>query len=424
MLDQPKQVDIPEAFEFLFEPARYKAAYGGRGSAKSRSFAAALVLQSAQNPLRVLCCREVQNSIKDSVKQLIDDTIDNFGLRWFFTSTDTEVTGRNGSRFTFAGLRTNANSVKSIEGLDRAWVEEASAVSQRSIELLIPTVRKDGSEVWFSWNPETEYDAVDMMFRGKNPPPDAIVRRVGMDDNPWFPDVLRKDADHDLQTDPEKYAHIWGGSYRAAPAGSYYGKLLSKAQNEGRIGRVPHDPGAEVHVAFDLGVGQNMCMVFSQWVGREVRVVDYLEGDEEAGNEGYPWFARKMRERPYTYAPLLLPHDGRVRSQATGKSRAEVWEGLKFKVELVPNIGVDDGIQAVKRLIPMMWIDAERCSQWLKAMREYRENIDDEGHTKGPFKDWTNHPADASRMLAVAYEAPTIRKKPKGNHGSPGGWMG
>jgi phage terminase large subunit len=423
-LDQPKEIEIPQAFQFLFEPARYKCAFGGRGSAKSRSFAAVLVLQAAQGPLRVLCCREVQNSIKDSVKQLIDDTIDNFGLRYFFSSTDTEITGRNGSRFTFAGLRTNANSIKSIEGLDRAWVEEASAVSHRSIELLVPTVRKTGSEIWFTWNPETEFDAVDMMFRGKNAPPDAVVRRVGMEDNPWFPEVLKRDAEHDLATDPEKYAHVWGGSYRAAPAGAYYGKLLSKAQNEGRIGRVPHDPGAEVHVAFDLGVGQNMCMVFSQWVGRELRVIDYLEGDDEAGDEGYPWFARRMKAKPYAYAPLLLPHDGRTRSQATGKSRAEVWEGLGFQVELVPNIGVDDGIQAVKRMIPMMWIDAVQCAEWIKAMREYREGRNDEGHTTGPHKDWTNHPADAMRMLAVAYEAPQAKRKGAGRGPSSGGWMG
>jgi phage terminase large subunit len=207
------RVSLPDWAECLFQPSRYKAAYGGRGSAKSHSFATALVIQSAQQPLRILCAREIQKSIKDSVKRLIDDKINECGLGGNFESTDTEIRGKNGSLFLFAGLRTNPDSIKSMEGLDRVWVEEANRVSRRSLDLLIPTLRKDGSELWFSWNPELETDPVDAMFRGGEAPPDSIIRQVNYTDNPWFPEVLRAELEYDRGRDPDKYAHVWLGKY-------------------------------------------------------------------------------------------------------------------------------------------------------------------------------------------------------------------
>jgi phage terminase large subunit len=206
-------VQVPSAFRFLYSgSARYRAAYGGRGSGKSHSFAQALVLKGAERPLRILCAREIQKSIKDSVKRLIDDKIEACGLGGFYQSTETEIRGKNGTLFLFAGLRTNPESVKSTEGIDVAWVEEANTVSQRSLDLLVPTVRKPGSELWFTWNPRHDTDPVDAMFR-KEPPPNALVRQVNWNDNPWFPDVLRQELEWDRSRDPEKYAHVWGGEY-------------------------------------------------------------------------------------------------------------------------------------------------------------------------------------------------------------------
>jgi phage terminase large subunit len=159
------------AFEFLYDDTsyRYRAAYGGRGSGKSHSFATALVLMAYRRKLRVLCCREVQNSIKDSVKRLLHDKIAEFGLGDFFIPTETEIKGKNGSNFLFGGLRSNPDQIKSTEGIDIAWVEEASRVSKRSLEILIPTVRKPHSEIWFTWNPDQPIDPVDAMFRGNDP---------------------------------------------------------------------------------------------------------------------------------------------------------------------------------------------------------------------------------------------------------------
>jgi phage terminase large subunit len=208
-------IRMPEAFDFLFEgEARYRAAYGGRGSAKSHSFATALVIKARERPMRILCAREVQKSIRDSVKRLLDDKIEECGFGQHYESIDTEIRGSNGSLIVFAGLRTNPDAVKSMEGFDIAWVEEANRVSQRSLELLVPTIRKPGSEIWFTWNPDQPTDPVDVMFRSEGgPPPRSIVRAVNYDANPWFPEVLRADMEWDRRRDPEKYAHVWLGEY-------------------------------------------------------------------------------------------------------------------------------------------------------------------------------------------------------------------
>lgn len=209
-------VQLPDAFRDLFQPSRYKAFWGGRGGAKSRSFGAALIIKSLERPLRILCAREVQKSIADSVKRLLDDEIERMGLggpNGFFESTQTEIRTKSGGLFIFAGLRSNIEAVKSTEGIDIAWVEEANAVSQASIDILVPTIRKPNSEIWASWNPKNKTDPIDKMFRGAHPPPDSIVRKVTWEDNPWFPDVLRKEMEWDRARDPEKYAHIWLGEY-------------------------------------------------------------------------------------------------------------------------------------------------------------------------------------------------------------------
>ncbi|MEE8609021.1 MAG: PBSX family phage terminase large subunit [Nitrospiraceae bacterium] len=205
------EVQLPEAFEFLFEPSRHKAAHGGRGGAKSHSFAAALVIKGKQRPLRWLFAREIQKSIKASVKQLLDDKIRDLGLNDHYYSTDRGITGRNGTEFLFAGLRSNPESVKSMEGLDGAWVEEANNVSNTSIKLLTPTVRKEGSELWWSWNRRSATDPVDKMFLGGEPPPRSIVRKVGWRDNPWFPEVLQEEMAWDKRRDHDKWLHVWEG---------------------------------------------------------------------------------------------------------------------------------------------------------------------------------------------------------------------
>ncbi len=208
------EIELPAAFRDLFRPARYKAFYGGRGSGKSHSIATALVLMAAERPLRILAAREIQRSIRDSSKRLLDDRIAALGLERRYRSSAEAIRGRNGSLFLFAGLRSHPESIKSMEGIDIVWVEEAATVSQVSLDILVPTIRRPGSELWFTWNPRHPGDPVDAMFRGAPPRPDALLRRVSWSDNPWFPAVLDAERLWDRARDPEKHAHIWEGAYQ------------------------------------------------------------------------------------------------------------------------------------------------------------------------------------------------------------------
>ena len=223
MSSRQTDASIPEAFGGLFEAARYKAYYGGRGSGKSHSLATALLIEGAERPLRILCAREVQRSIKDSVKQLLDDKIEAMGIGSFYTSTRDEIKGQNGTSFIFAGLgQMTAEQIKSMEGIDRVWVEESQTISARSLEILIPTIRKTGSELWFSWNPRHASDPVDDRFRGMTVPDRAIVRKVNFDENPFFPGELASEREFDRHQKPDRYAHIWLGEYEPTAIGAIW----------------------------------------------------------------------------------------------------------------------------------------------------------------------------------------------------------
>lgn len=255
---KPARVEFPEAMRDLFTPSRYKAYHGGRGGSKSHSFAQALVLMAAQRPLRVLCCRETQKSIRDSVKRLLDDKIAKAGLKDFYDSIETEIRGANGSLFVFAGLRTDPDTIRSIEGIDIAWVEEAHNVSQASLKVLIPTIRKDDSEIWFSWNPRDKNDPVDAMFRGGTPPPRSIVREVNWDSNPWFPNVLRDEMEYDRARDPDKYAHVWQGGYVVHSE--------SRVFKNWKIGTEDIPDGARPYYGADWGFAKDPAVLVRSWL--------------------------------------------------------------------------------------------------------------------------------------------------------------
>jgi phage terminase large subunit len=209
------EIKLPQWAECLFdEDARYIAVRGGRGSGKSRAVASALILRAASKQMRWFCGREILKAIRDSVKRLLDDEIDRQGLRHFYTSTDTEIRGNNGSLFIFGGLRGNPETIKSMEGMDGAWIEEAATVSQSSLDILIPTIRKPGSQLIFTWNPGLPTDPVDAKFCGTSAPPKTILKLVNWQDNPWFPDVLKEELEFDKRHNYGKYLHIWEGQYQ------------------------------------------------------------------------------------------------------------------------------------------------------------------------------------------------------------------
>lgn len=229
---EARRIRFPEVFQPLTMPARYKGAWGGRGSGKSHFFGGFLVLSSLSRQVRAVCLREVQNSIKDSVKQLIEDKISQYGLASAFDITDAEIRGPNDSLIVFRGLKAhNADSIKSLEGFNVAWVEEAQSVSQKSLDMLVPTIRSEGAELWFSWNPDQPTDAVDKFLR-VNPPADSIVVRANYADNPFFPEVLRADMERDRHNDPEKHAHIWLGEYQSQSSTQFISwELVKQAQD-------------------------------------------------------------------------------------------------------------------------------------------------------------------------------------------------
>jgi phage terminase large subunit len=208
---------IPTAkvFEPLLHPARYKGAYGGRGSAKSHFFAGLTVEEAATQRLDFVCIREVQRTLGQSVKKLLETKIQDFNVGGYFDVQDRRILTRPGGTIIFEGMQDhNADSIKSLEGYDRAWVEEAQSLSQRSLDLLRPTIRKPGSELWFSWNPNLETDPVDALLRGEKPPSDAIVVKANYLDNPWLPQVLKDEIAFDQKRDPDKFAHVWLGGYQ------------------------------------------------------------------------------------------------------------------------------------------------------------------------------------------------------------------
>lgn len=204
-------LEIPEKLLFLLnKKARYKIAYGGRGSAKTWSFGGVLVIKALQSKIRVLCCRQLQTSIKDSVHKLLCDTIHRLGLDTYFTITRDSIRACNGSEFIFKGIQNNVNEIKSMEGIDIAWIEEAQSVSQDSLDVLIPTIRKEGSEIWISFNPDREEDPVYQTFV-KNTREDCICVKINYDENPWFPETLRREMEYCKRTDYGKYEHVWLG---------------------------------------------------------------------------------------------------------------------------------------------------------------------------------------------------------------------
>lgn len=416
---------VPKAFRELTEPHRYKAFYGGRGSAKSHSFATALVTLAAKKPLRIVCAREIQNSLRDSVKQLIEDKIKMLGLAHRFKCQAQITKGLNGSQFTYLGMWRNPDALKSLEGADIFWGEEASAFSERSLKIVRPTMRKPGSELWWTWNPEFEHDPVDRFFRGGTPPPDALIREVSWRDNPWFPDTpLQAELDYDYAVDPGKAEHVWGGGYVTAVDGAYFARQLADARKSNRVGVVAADPLLRHRAFWDLGVSDSTAIWIAQFVGREIRVLDYCEG------QGQPlaYYTEWLRTNGYSNALCILPHDGAKRDGFTAMRFEDHLRDAGFDVETVQNQGKGAAMQriaAARRLFPSIWFNEETTRGGLKALAGYHERLDAKRNIGlGPEHDWASHGADAFGLMCIAYEPPREKRRPTHIHATPEGWMG
>ncbi len=389
---------FPDKLAFLFQPARYKVAHGGRGSAKSWGFARALLIQAAQKPLRVLCTREVQRSIKDSVHKLLSDQIEGLGLGKLYDILATEIRCKNGSEFIFAGLSTQTvESIKSFEGIDVVWVEEAQAVSKRSWDVLTPTIRKPGSEIWVSFNPELETDETYRRFV-LTPPVGAVVAQLNWRDNPWFPPELEAERQDTLKRDPDSYDNIWEGVPRRSVSGAIFAKEIDRAYLEGRVRPVPYDPKLKVHTVWDLGWNDSTSILFVQKSPTEIRVVDFIEDSHRTLDE----YAAMIKLRLWNFGTHYLPHDGDAKEFRTGKTAREILSTQLGAVQIVPNIGVEQGIKAARMLFGQVYFDETKAQPLLEHLKRYRRNIPTTtDEPTAPVHDEHSHSADAFRYLAV-----------------------
>lgn len=397
-------LEFPEKLQCLFEPARYKVAHGGRGSAKSWSFARALLALGAQGKLRILCTREVQKSIKDSVHKLLSDQIEAIGLGWFYQIQNNEIRGINGTEFLFAGLADHTvESIKSYEGVDVVWVEEAHKVSKRSWDILIPTIRKEGSEIWISLNPELETDETYSRFV-VDPPANAVVVQINYSDNPWFPDVLEQERVDCLRRDPKGYPQIWEGKCLPAVAGAIYYDEIQAAQDEGRIARVPYDPMLKAHVVFDLGWNDAMFVTIVQRVRSELRVIESVEDSHKT----LDWWSAELRKKNMNWGTVFLPHDGEHRDFKTAKSAKEILEALGWTVKITANLRVEEGIRLTRMAFPQMVFDKDKAARIVQCAKRYRRSVNQQTNEPGaPLHDEWSHGADNLRYVAINAEQMT-----------------
>lgn len=412
MSEKLAEVRLPEYAADLWTPARHYALFGGRGGAKSHTVAKKLLITGAERTYRVGCGREFQKNINESVKLLLDDQIEELGLQDYYESTEREIRGkRNDTLFTFLGTWRNPQGVKSMEGYDAFWGEEANRFSKQSITVLIPTLRKEGSHFFWTWNPEYEHDPVDAMFRGPNgPPPDSIVRRVGWQDNPWFPEVLRRQLDHDYAIDPDKAEHVWGGDYAKAIEGAYFAKELRAARTQGRMTSLERDPNFQVFAYWDLGRNDATAIWIVQRVEARVHVIDYCEGIGQAPGYYFGW----LRNSGYEGCMCVLPHDGASIHPDNPVSMSYEMQARNagFQVRVVRNQGPGAAMQridAARRLFPRVWFDEDRTRPGVRALGHYHEKRHEERNVgMGPEHDWSSHSADAFGLMAIDYKAPSL----------------
>jgi phage terminase large subunit len=403
--------DFPEKLQFLFQPMRYKVARGGRYSGKSWGFARAVLILGAIRPIRILCTREVQRSIDDSVHTLLKDQIKLLGLDRKYRVTDKKIFGNNGTKILYSGLLQHTIlSIKSYENIDICWVEEGQAVSEKSWKILTPTIRGNGpwggkkqSEIWVSYNPDLETDPTHQRFT-IDPPENCINVLMNYTDNPWFDDVGEMERQECYRKDPEGYPNIWEGRCRPAVEGAIYYKQIEQAELENRICDVPYDSMLKVHVVVDIGFNDDTSIGMFQKVSSEYRLIDYIEGHQQTWDE----YNTELRKRSYNWGKMWLPHDGYAkRIEAHGKSSAMILRKLGWDVPKKDEVkdfwlGVEEGIKLTRLNFHRLKIDKTRCAAFIEHMKRYRRHINQTTEAAGaPIHDDHSHAPDMLRGFMV-----------------------
>lgn len=450
-LDLGKVQFIPKT-RFLFEPAtpehgRYKVLYGGRGSLKSWTAARALLIRGVSkkrrnkllshekesDPIqfRWACLREIQNSIKESVHQLLSNQIKMMGLTPFYDVQQSIIQGKPGTvaygtEFLFFGLRYNVEERKSMEDLDGAWIEEANRVSDHSWEVIIPTIRKDYddgtcSEIWATFNPELETDPAYKRFV-KSKPRNAIVVELNWRDNPWFPKVLEVERQELKEKDPDAYLTVYEGKTRMALAGAVFAKELREAREKGRVCKFAVEKGIPVNTYWDLGKRDHTAIWFIQRVGLQWRVIDFYQNNFEEVDH----FLGVLQAKGYVYGTHYLPHDGK--SKVLGQKRS-VYEQIRGADEddkpirntvVLPQYALHDQINALRSIFGNLWFEEDRTAEGLSFIGRYRWAVhsakDDPSskiYSPTPIHDDASHPASALMQFAMSAREPEKKRRPK-----------
>lgn len=404
---------LPDWARHLWEDRRYTVPYGGRGSAKSWTVARALLLQGSEEPHRILCGREVQRSIKDSVHRLLCDQAINLGLERFYQVTDNEIRGRNGTLFVFTGLSSHTvESVKSYEGITRLWIEEGQTLSKRSLDVIIPTIRTENSRIWVTMNPFLDTDPAAQRFL-IDPGPDCLPIRVNYTENPYFPLVLDKERREHLRRDPGTYGNVWLGEFAPAVPGAIFYDEMAQLERQNRLRPVPIDPLLRCHTVWDLGLADNTAVAVVQVAGNAIYVVHGLVDNNRRMSSYLEELELWKRDHPgVVWGEDFLPHDGWHRDYTSGQSPSDIIHRMKGKMpRKVPETTVEQGIKALREAFPRFYIsDRLRKSQRhgkaaiVDSLKRYAWDIPASGdiESRRPKHDEHSHVGDLFRYIALS----------------------
>jgi len=365
---------FPAKLKCLFDPehSRFRVLYGGRGAGKSVSVSRALLCKGIEKPLRILCVREFQTSIKDSVHKLLVDQIHELKIEAHYEITQTTIRGKNGTEFIFAGIKNNVNNLKSMAGINYAWLEEANNVSFNSYEVLIPTIREANSEIWVTFNPELPTDETYKRWV-LNPPPNAIVQKINWSDNPWFPEVLEIERQNLKNRDFEAYQNVWEGFTRSTIDGAVFAKEMARAEQDQRITNVPYDATKPVMAVFDIGWADATAVWFVQFVGMETRLIRYFETTQTTMSE----ILARMQTFGYVYDTLYLPHDAQNKTlAANGRSLEDIVRNSGYNVRIIGKVPIADSINAARTIFGSCYFDKNNTAAGLDCLRHYRYDVD------------------------------------------------
>ena len=404
---------FPAKLKCLFEPknSRYRVLYGGRGAGKSHSVARALLCMGVQKSLRILCAREYQTSIKDSVHKLLTDQIYNLGLEAHYEITQNTIRGTNGTEFIFAGIKNNINNLKSMAGINYCWVEEANNVTDTSWDILIPTIREENSEIWITFNPELPTDSTYKRFV-ISPPDNAVVQKVNWSDNPWFPEVLDLERQSLKNRDFEAYQNVWEGFTRSTIDGAVFAKEMARAEQDGRICNVPYDSTKPVFACFDIGWADATAVWIGQFVGMETRLLRYYETTQTTISE----ILAKLQSFGYLYETLYLPHDAQNKTlAANGRSIEDIVRASGYNVRIIERVPIADSINAARTIFSNCYFDKNNTEAGLQCLRHYRYDVDPDtkAFSQKPLHDNYSHGADAFRYIGLMIqEKKVVKRKP------------